>query len=61
LSTRILFEKEVKLFQVGDEQTIHIKNQKRNIFLPNFLAKLSLKNANFEGDDLKVVFQKKET
>jgi len=56
-----LLEKEVKLSQVGDGLTIHIKNQKRNIFLPNFLAKLSVKNANFEGDDLKVVFQKKET
>lgn len=52
-------KKEVELFQVGDELTIHIENQRRNIFLPNFLAKLSVKKANFDGDILKVVFQKK--
>jgi arsenite-transporting ATPase len=52
-------KKEVELFQVGDELTIHIENQRRNIFLPNFLAKLSVKKANFDGDVLKVVFQKK--
>ena len=53
-------KKEVELFQVGDELTIHIENQRRNIFLPNFLAKLSVKKANFDGDILKVVFQKKD-
>lgn len=52
-------KKEVELFQVGDELTIHIENQRRNIFLPNFLAKLSVKKANFDGDILKVAFQKK--
>jgi len=59
LSTRILIDKEVELFQVGDEQAIHIENQRRNIFLPNFLAKLEVKKANFDGDILKVAFQKK--
>jgi len=54
-------KKEVELFQVGDELTIHIENQRRNIFLPNFLAKLSVKKANFDGDILKVVFEKKKS
>jgi arsenite-transporting ATPase len=53
-------KKEVELFHMGDELTIHIENQKRNIFLPNFLAKLEVKKANFDGDILKVVFQKKK-
>ena len=54
-------KKEVELFHMGDELTIHIENQKRNIFLPNFLAKLEVKKANFEGDILKVVFEKKKS
>jgi len=54
-----LIGKEVELFQVSDEQAIHIENQRRNIFLPNFLAKLEVKKANFDGDILKVAFQKK--
>lgn len=53
-------KKEVELFQVGDELTIHIENQKRNIFLPSFLAKLVVKKANFEDDVLKILFQKKK-
>jgi len=51
-------KKEVELFQVGDELTIQIENHKRNIFLPNFLAKQYVKKASFEGDILKVLFQK---
>jgi arsenite-transporting ATPase len=53
-------KKEVELFQVGDELTIHIENQKRNIFLPSFLAKLEVNNATFDGDILKVLFHKKK-
>jgi len=44
---------------MGDELTIRIENQKKNIFLPNFIAKLEVKKANFDGDILKVTFQKK--
>ncbi len=50
----------INLFQVGDELTIQIENQRRNIFLPNFLARLQVDKANFEGDVLIVSFEKKE-
>jgi len=50
----------INLFQVGDELTIQIENQRRNIFLPNFLARLKVDKANFEGDVLKVSFEKQE-
>ncbi|MFB3147199.1 MAG: ArsA family ATPase [Thermodesulfobacteriota bacterium] len=50
--------KEVKLHQVGDELTIHIENQRRNIFLPKFLAKLNVDKANLENGVLKVTFKK---
>ncbi|MCZ6684537.1 MAG: TRC40/GET3/ArsA family transport-energizing ATPase [Candidatus Dadabacteria bacterium] len=50
--------KEVKLHQVGDELTIQIENQRRNIFLPKFLAKLNVDKANLENGVLKVTFEK---
>jgi arsenite-transporting ATPase len=50
-------KEEVKLHQVGDELTIQIENQRRNIFLPKFLAKLNVNNANLEGGVLKVNFE----
>lgn len=52
-------KKEVKLHQVGEELTIQIENQRRNIFLPNFLAKLNVDKANLEGGVLKVSFEKR--
>lgn len=54
-------KKDVELFQVADELVINIDNQKKNIFLPNFLAKQSVKKASFEGNILKIQFQKKRT
>ena len=51
-------KEEVKLHQVGDELTIHIENQRRNIFLPKFLAKLNVDKANLENGVLKVTFEK---
>lgn len=54
-------KKDVDLFQVADELVINIENQKKNIFLPNFLAKQTVKKASFEGNVLKVVFQKKKS
>ncbi len=54
-------KKEVELFQVGDELTIQIENHKRNIFLPNFLAKQYVKKASFDRDVLKVIFEKKKS
>jgi arsenite-transporting ATPase len=49
---------EVKLHQVADELTIQIENQRRNIFLPGFLAKLNVEKANLEGGVLKITFEK---
>jgi arsenite/tail-anchored protein-transporting ATPase len=54
-------KKDVELFQVADELVINLENQKRNIFLPNFLAKQSVKKASFDGGILKVVFEKKKS
>ncbi|MGB2690884.1 MAG: ArsA family ATPase [Thermodesulfobacteriota bacterium] len=50
-------KKEVKLNQIGDELTIQIENQRRNIFLPKFLAKLNVNKANLENGVLKVTFE----
>ncbi len=51
-------KEELKLHQVGDELTIQIENQRRNIFLPKFLAKLNVESANLEGGMLRVTFEK---
>lgn len=53
-------KEEIKLSQVGDELTIQIENQRRNLFLPGFLARLSVQKANFQDGMLKIVFDKKE-
>lgn len=50
-------KEEVKLHQVGEELTIQIENQRRNIFLPKFLAKLNVDSANLENGILKVTFE----
>ena len=50
-------KEKVKLHQVGEELTIQIENQRRNIFLPKFLAKLNVENANLEDGVLKVTFE----
>jgi len=51
-------KEEVKLHQVADELTIQIENQRRNIFLPGFLAKLNVEKANLEGGVLRITFEK---
>lgn len=51
-------KQEVKLHQVGEELTIQIENQRRNIFLPSFLARLNVEKANLEGGILKISFEK---
>ncbi len=51
-------KQEVKLHQVGEELTIQIENQRRNIFLPSFLARLNVEKANLEGGVLKISFEK---
>jgi arsenite-transporting ATPase len=51
-------KEEVKLHQVGEELTIQIENQRRNIFLPSFLAKLNVEKANLEEGVLKISFEK---
>lgn len=52
-------KQEVKLHQVGEELTIQIENQRRNIFLPSFLARLNVEKANLEGGILKIGFEKR--
>ncbi len=51
-------KEEIKLHQFGEELMIQIENQRRNIFLPNFLAKLNVDKANLENGLLKVSFEK---
>ena len=51
-------KEEVRLHQVGEELTIQIENQRRNIFLPAFLARLNVEKANLEGGVLKISFEK---
>ncbi len=50
----------INLFQTGDELTIQIENHRRNVFLPNFLARLEVEDARFDDGVLKVSFEKKE-
>jgi arsenite-transporting ATPase len=51
-------KEEVKLHQVGEELTVQIENQRRNIFLPSFLARLNVDKANLEGGVLKISFER---
>jgi arsenite-transporting ATPase len=53
-------KEEIKLFQVADELTIQIENQRRNIFLPKFLARLSVKKAYYQDGMLRIAFEGKE-
>ncbi|MCI0453723.1 MAG: ArsA family ATPase [Candidatus Dadabacteria bacterium] len=53
-------KEEIKLFQIKDELTIQIENHRRNIFLPRFLADLPVKEAKFQDDFLRIIFEKKE-
>lgn len=47
----------INLYQVSEDLTIQIENQKRNFFLPKFLAKKNVKKANFEEGFLKITFE----
>jgi arsenite-transporting ATPase len=60
LKLPFISKEEVKLSQVGDELTIQIENQRRNLFLPGFLAKLSVQKANMQDGVLRIDFNKKE-
>ena len=60
LKLPFISREKINLFQVGDELTIQIENQRRNIFLPNFLARLKVDKANFEDGLLKISFEKHE-
>ncbi len=53
-------KEEIKLSQVGDELAIQIGNQRRNLFLPGFLAKLTVQKALMEEGVLRITFNKKE-
>jgi arsenite-transporting ATPase len=60
LNLPFVAREKINLFQTGDELTIQIENQRRNIFLPSFLARLEVEDAHFEGGVLKVSFEKKQ-
>lgn len=60
LKLPFISREKINLFQVADELTIQIENQRRNIFLPNFLARLKVDKANFEDGLLKISFEKHE-
>lgn len=53
-------KEEIRLFQTGDELTIHVENQRRTMFLPKFLARLSVKRAYFQDGVLRISFKGKE-
>ncbi len=53
-------KEKINLFQTADELTIQIENHRRNLFLPRFLAGLSIKEAKFEDETLRIIFEKKE-
>jgi arsenite-transporting ATPase len=53
-------KEEVKLSQIGDELTIQVENHRRNLFLPGFLAKLSVQKAHMQDGLLRITFNKKE-
>ncbi len=53
-------KEDIKLFQIKDELTIQIENHRRNIFLPRFLADLPVKEAKYQDEILRIIFEKKE-
>lgn len=53
-------KEEIRLFQTGDELTIQVENQRRTMFLPKFLARLSVKRAYFQDGVLRISFKGKE-
>ncbi|MGH7800397.1 MAG: ArsA family ATPase [Thermodesulfobacteriota bacterium] len=53
-------KEDIKLFQIKDELTIQIENHRRNIFLPRFLADLPVKEAKYQDEMLRIIFEKKE-
>jgi arsenite-transporting ATPase len=53
-------KEEIKLYQVSDELTLQIENQRRYVFLPKFLARHSVQKAHYEDDHLRITFAKKE-
>jgi len=53
-------KEEIKLFQIKDELTIQVENHRRNILLPRFLADLPVKEAKYQDEMLRIIFEKKE-
>lgn len=52
-------KEDIRLSQVGDELTIQIENHRRNLFLPGFLARLSVEKANLQDGVLRITFERK--
>lgn len=55
-----LDEEEYTVQQFGDQLVLQIKNQRRNIFLPNFLNYYELEETSLEDNWLRVYFEKPE-
>ncbi|MDH5406882.1 MAG: ArsA family ATPase, partial [Candidatus Aminicenantes bacterium] len=49
-------KKDLDLWVRGDELIITMKNYRRNLLLPRTISALPLKEARFEGDELKIIF-----
>jgi arsenite-transporting ATPase len=53
-------KEEISLMRNGDELTIQAGRHKRNISLPRILAGLSVKEARFEGERLRIDFEERK-
>ncbi len=49
-------KRDLDLWVRGDELIITMKNYRRNLLLPRTISALPLKEARFEGDELKIIF-----
>lgn len=50
---------DISVTQSGDDLTVQVGNQRRNIILPHTLAAMEVKDAKFEGDRLRIRFSRR--
>jgi arsenite-transporting ATPase len=60
LSLPFVTKSDLSLMRNGDELTVQVGNYRRNIILPRILAGLSVKEARFEGEKLRIRFEPKK-